>query len=96
MKWTVANARRSFSRLLEEAREEPQMLFNRHRHIATVIAPDTFAQFMTWLQEREVPTVEDAFANLRQILQEEDYELTLPERVDRSNSFSEVLDELSD
>jgi predicted metallo-beta-lactamase superfamily hydrolase len=51
---------------------------------------------MTWLQEREVPTVEDAFANLRQILQEEDYELTLPERVDRSNSFSEVLDELSD
>ena len=96
MKWSVAEARRSFSELLRRAGEKPQLVYRRHEHVASVVDADTFQEFLCWQQLRNSRSVGAAFADLRDICVAEDHSLESPARTDRGNSFSEVLDERSD
>lgn len=96
MKWTVADARKSFSELLKKSGKEPQMIYRRHEHVAVVVDPDMFRDFLDWLKQRDSRTVGEAFAQLRAVCEQEDYELLAPDRSSRPDSFSKVLDELSD
>lgn len=45
--------------------------------------------------ENELPSLRQAFAELRRICEEEGYELEIPTRSKRPNSFLEALHELS-
>ncbi len=93
MDWTVAEARRSFSELLKQAKTAPQLVFRRHEHVAAVVDPDTFQEFLDWLHRRNSRSVEDAFSELRAICEGG---MVFPERSDRPNAFAEMLDELPD
>jgi len=96
MKWTVAGARKSFAELIRQARRKPQLIYRRHEHVAVVVDPQTFREFLEWLRLQEARSVEDSFAELRGICVQESYAPELPGRTDRPNRFAEVLDELSD
>lgn len=96
MKWTVAKARGAFSEVLKQAREEPQLIFRRHEHVAAVVSPELLRQFLDWLHHRDSRSVADALASLRTICAEEGIEPQFSKRADRANAFAEVMDELSD
>lgn len=94
MEWTVGQARQRFSELLRESAEQPQIITNRNRPIAAVVDSNTFQEFEQWRSRRR-KSLFDCFSELRAILDNESYELTIPERTSRNNPFPEVLDELS-
>ena len=87
MKWTVARARRRFAELVRSAAREPQAIYNRDRLVAAVVDPETFAQLES---QREEPkrSVGDAFAELRDICDREEYTLEVPARRDRESAFA--------
>ena len=84
-RWTIGEARRAFSELIREAANEPQPIYNRDRLVAALIDAGDFEEFRRWLVERRKQTVAECFAELRQICEEEGYELELPPRKDREN-----------
>ena len=93
MNWKLTDAKQRFSEVVRRSAEEPQRIFSRDRLVAVVMQPDAFVTYERWKEARELRTVADAFTELRAICDEEDYELALPERQDRSNAFAEALDE---
>ena len=85
--WSVVEARRQFSALIRAAEERPQLIKNRNRLVAVVIDPEEYARFAEWTSGTRGRTVAEAFDELRAICREENYELLIPERVDRPNPF---------
>jgi prevent-host-death family protein len=94
MRWRVAEAKEKFSEVLRAAGGEPQEILNRDRLVAVIVDPETFREFEAWRHRRKERTLGDAFAELRQLMRDEDYEFEIPPRRDRPNAFLEVLDEL--
>jgi antitoxin (DNA-binding transcriptional repressor) of toxin-antitoxin stability system len=78
-RWTIADARKRFAKVLSAAAREPQAIYKRDRLVAAVVPPE---------QAHSAPTLADSFAALRQIIEEEDHELVLPPRKDRANPFA--------
>ena len=93
MNWKIADAKQRFSEVVRRSADEPQLIYNRDRLVAVIVPPQAFRGYEEWRQEREQRTVAEAFAELRAICAEEEYELELPERSDRSNPFAEALDD---
>ena len=94
MEWTIAEARQRFSQLVKDAHQEPQVITNRNRPVAAVLDAETFMKFQEWRQQCR-RSLFDSLQDLGRICQEENYELVIPERVNRTNQFAEVLDEIS-
>lgn len=90
MRWKVGEAKQRFSEVVRQAAEEPQLIFSRDRLVAAVVEPETFQAFEAWREGQRHVSLEDAFAELRQIGEEEDYTLEVPSRVDRENPFADV------
>ncbi len=87
--WTIASARRHFSELVDAAATEAQPVYRRDDLVAYVVDPTTFAEFERWRHERTPRTVAEAFAELRQICMEEEFEFPETERWDRPNPFAD-------
>jgi hypothetical protein len=87
VKWTTAQARENFSRLLREAKNEPQEVFNRDHFVAAVVDEETYRAFRAWRESRA--SLQKAFAGVRQILQEEAYTLEVPDRRNRADPLLE-------
>lgn len=92
MKWSVVRARRQFSELISSSEEAPQPIYNRGRLVAAVVNADVFTEFERWRQAQK--RLGDAFRELRRIEAEQHYELAVPARTDRTNRFTEVLDDI--
>lgn len=95
MRWTIANARRHFSKLVRDAAREPQQILNRNEPVATLVDAKAFAEFKAWKAQQSAGTIADSFAELRQILVDEGIALDFGERRDRPNAFVDVRDEIS-
>lgn len=93
MRWTVAEARQRFSELLRMTSESPQSIFLRNRPVAAVVDLKTFEEFQAWRNRQQAVTIADAFEELRRIEKHEAYTLRTRPRVNRSNPFTEVVDE---
>lgn len=94
MSWKIAEAKQNLSRLLRQAAEEPQLIYRRNRRVAAVIDAETFELFEAWREQRERRrSLAEAFAELRGLCADEDYELPAVERSDRFNPFAETTDE---
>jgi hypothetical protein len=91
MRWKVGEAKQKFSEVVRQAAEEPQLIFSRDRLVAAVVEPETFHAFEAWREGQRRVSLADAFGELRQIAEEEGYELELPSRVDRENPFADAL-----
>ena len=93
MSWNIAQAKQRFSEVVRQAAEEPQLIYNRDHLVAAVIDAEDFEAFKQWRERTRQRTLADEFAELRQILREENYQLEIPPRVDRPNAFVERLEE---
>jgi hypothetical protein len=78
-RWTIASARQNLPTLIGMAAREPQEVYRRDELVARVVSPE--------LVTRRRPLAE-ALAELQRICAEEDYELAVPTRGDRSNPFA--------
>jgi hypothetical protein len=83
-KWTIASARQQLPTLIGSAAREPQLVYRRNKLVAAVVSPELADE----LAAQRKPTVADAFAELQRICQEEDYELTVAPRRDRTNPMT--------
>ena len=88
MRWSVAEAKQQISRLVKEARVEPQWISNRGRLVAAVLAADEAQEFLAWRKERQSKSLADRFRDLRVLCEREDYTLEIPQRSDRRNPFA--------
>ncbi|MBL8431042.1 MAG: type II toxin-antitoxin system Phd/YefM family antitoxin [Dechloromonas sp.] len=97
MNWNVAQAKQRLSEIIREAAREPQVIYNRNRPVAAVIAADELAAYRAWKAANDVQprkTLAESFAELRRILQEEGRDgLDIPPRTTRPNAFAQMLEE---
>lgn len=97
MNWNVGQAKQHLSEVIREAAHEPQLIYNRNRPVAAVIAAEELAEYRTWKAEHAAQprrSLADEFAELRRILQEEGRDgLDIPPRKDRPNAFVQMMEE---
>jgi prevent-host-death family protein len=93
MCWKIADAKQRFSELVRQAVAEPQLIYNRKRLVAAVIDAEDYQAFKAWSEQRAARSLAEEMAELRQLMQEEDYELTLPPRSTRPNAFTAACDD---
>ena len=93
MPWNIAQAKQRFSEIVRQAAEGPQLIYNRKRLVAAVIDAEDYRAYKEWSDRASQRTLADEFAELRRIMQEDDYELTVPSRSTRANAFVEALQE---
>lgn len=87
MHWDTEQAQQHFTQLLKAATEAPQQIFQHNQLTAVVIDAADFAQFEQW-QAQQKQCLGTAFSELRTLCTQEDYQLDLPARTDRENTFS--------
>jgi prevent-host-death family protein len=83
MNWKIAEAKKHFSKVLQEVKESPQIIYNRNTPVAVVITPNEFEEYKNFKQEHQQENIADFFKQLRSICAEEQYEIVVPERTDR-------------
>lgn len=93
MPWSIAQAKQRFSEVIRQSATEPQLIYNRGRLVAAVVDAEDFEAFKQWRERTGQRSLADEFAELRQIMREENCELEIPLRVDRPNAFIEMLEE---
>ena len=86
-KWTIADARRRFSDVLNGVVREPQAIYRRNQRIAAVVDATELDAFEEWRRRERERTLADEFRELR-TLTEEDAPLEAPARRDRPNAFA--------
>ena len=91
MSWNIAQAKQRFSEIVRRASEAPQLIYNRKRLVAAVIDAEDYRAFKEWSEQTARRTLAQEFAELRQIMQDERYEFTLPPRSTRRNAFMDTL-----
>jgi len=94
MNWRIGEAKQSFSKVVQAAREEPQLIYNRDRLVAAVVEGETFQEFMGWQRRHAQSSLAAGAAKVRQACAEEGYVFEIPERENRPNSFADALDDL--
>jgi PHD/YefM family antitoxin component YafN of YafNO toxin-antitoxin module len=88
MSWKIEEAKQKFSELIDAVIEEPQLIYDQNHLVAAVVKADVFQEFLVW-QQRQNSSLATAFAELRQICDEENYQLEILPRRDRLNPFAE-------
>jgi PHD/YefM family antitoxin component YafN of YafNO toxin-antitoxin module len=94
-RWKVSDAKEKFSEMVRQAAKAPQLIFNRERLVAVVLAPAAFEKLESWERAREKATLAEAFVELRRLCSEESYALEVLPRADRDNVFAEALEDVS-
>lgn len=94
MNWRIAEAKQSFSRLINATDEGPQLIYKRDRLVAAVIEAATFEEFQEWRKHHRRPSVAEGAAKVRQACEKEGYIFDQPARKNRPNPFSDALDDL--
>lgn len=94
MNWKIEQAQQNFSELMSAAVEEPQLIYNQDKLIAAVIEAETFQEFLAWQQQNK-PSLADAFVQLRQLCEDENYTLEVSPRQDRFNLFVDSFSDIS-
>ena len=87
MKWTIARARQSFSKVIRSAARSPQAIYHRRKLVAGVVDGATLSEILETKERKGQKTIGAAFEELRAICQEEEYELVVSERRDRDSEF---------
>lgn len=90
MNWKLDEAQQKLPEVIDAIASEPQLIFKEEKLVAAIIEPKLFQNFLAWHQQQQVPSLADAFVELRQICAEENYTLETPARCsDRHIPFAE-------
>ena len=84
MIWKIAQAKKRFSEMIHKAKREPQMIYNRNNIVAAVVNAEEYEEFKNYKRKMESDSLENAFSKFREICTEENYEIILPERKNRT------------
>ena len=68
MTWNIASAKQQFSEVVRLTAEDPQAIYNRDKPVAVVISMEEFEVYQRLKAEKERPTLEEQFAQIRAIL----------------------------
>lgn len=93
MSWSIAQAKQSFSEVVRLSVQEPQQIYNRNQWVAAVVGAEDMAAFEAWRRQSARRSLADEFAELRQLMREDDDVLPAPPRIDRPNAFGQMLAE---
>ena len=83
--WRIGEAKQRFSEVVRRSASEPQRIYNRERLVAAVVSPELFDEIERLRRERSDRTLGEAFSEIREICEEEGYELDVGERRDRAS-----------
>lgn len=92
MSWNIAQAKQRFSDLLRQSAAAPQLIYNRKRLVAAVIDAEAYRAFTEWSERASGLTLAAEFAELRQILSDEDVTRPPVRRSTRPNALVETLE----
>jgi PHD/YefM family antitoxin component YafN of YafNO toxin-antitoxin module len=88
MSWEIEEAQQHFNDLIQAVEQEPQMIYRQDELVAVVVEAEAFQKFLQWQQQQSQRPLSQAFAELRQICEEENYVLEIPARGNRPNPFA--------
>lgn len=86
MSWNIEEAQHQFLEVVHAAEQNPQLIYQHEHLVAAVIRADLFQAFLDWQQQQ--PSLADAFTELQQLCQEENYTFESEPRRDRPTPFS--------
>jgi len=95
MPWNIVQAKQQFSELVRRSARQPQLIYNRKNMVAAVIDAQQYLAFKKWADQAPGQTLADEFAELRGIMQDEDYQLAPSPRSSRRDSLTKLLEEES-
>src|SRR5258706_14771766 len=87
MNWKLAEAKQQFSEVVRLAANEPQVIRNRDRPVAVLVAAEGFSEYLDWKKARS-GGIGRAFDDLAQICREDGVAYEPPPRVDRPNPLA--------
>ena len=82
--WRVNEAKQRFSEIIRRSEAEPQKIYNRERLVAAVVSPTALEMLDHLREQRSRCTLAEIFSEIREICEEDGYELEIAERSDRS------------
>jgi len=88
MKWTLEEAQKQLSLIINATSQEPQLIYTQEELVAAIVDPELFKEFLTWRQQAAKTSLAQVFKELQQLCAEENYSLEIPARRDRHNPFT--------
>lgn len=85
MEWKLAEAKQQFSEVVRRAASEPQVIFNRDRPVAVLVAVADFDEYQEWKRSKTRGTMAQAIDDLVEICREEEWTYEAPPRFNRPN-----------
>ena len=82
--WRVNEAKQRFSEIIRRSEAEPQKIYNRERLVAAVVSPTALEMLDHLREQRSKCTLAEIFSEIREICEEDGYELEIAERSDRA------------
>ncbi|NMG09508.1 prevent-host-death protein [Brasilonema sp. UFV-L1] len=95
MKWTLEEAKKQLSSIINATSLEPQLIYTQEELVAAIVDPKLFKEFLNWRQQTAKTSLAQVFKELQQLCTEENYSLEIPARSHRDNPFTEDEDESS-
>ena len=83
--WRIGEAKQRFSEVVRRSSTEPQRIYNRDRLVAAVVSAELLDEIERLRSKRSTWTLDTAFSEIREIFDEEGYELKVGERRDRQS-----------
>lgn len=89
MKWTLEEAKKQLSSIINATSLEPQLIYTQEELVAAIVDPELFQEFLNWRQNAGKISLDQVFKQVQQLCTEENYSLEIPQRSDRDNPFTE-------
>ena len=89
--WNIAAAKQSLTQVIRDAQSAPQIIANRGKPVAAVIAIESLAD-VERARTAQPPRLTDLLATFRQASLEQQDELPGGSRADRPNAFTDLTD----
>ncbi|MBE9201990.1 MULTISPECIES: prevent-host-death protein [unclassified Nodularia (in: cyanobacteria)] len=90
MKWTLEEAKKQLSSIINATSLEPQLIYTQEELVAAIVDPELFQEFLNWRQNAGKISLDQVFKQVRQLCTEENYSLEIPPRSDRDNPFTDI------
>ncbi len=83
MAWKIGQAKQRFSEVVRRAGKEPQIIENRNRPVAAIIAAEDVEPYLAWKKERRRRSMRELIEEAQRICGRDGYTLEIPPRTDR-------------
>ena len=89
--WNIAAAKQSLTQVIRDAQSAPQIIANRGKPVAAVIAIESLP-YVERARTEQPPRLTDLLATFREASLEQQAEFPVGVRADRTNAFTDLTD----